>query len=350
MRVLLTGHQGYIGVLTAPLLAAAGHEVVGLDSGLFEDCDFGSQPPGPAGGSLTKDMRDLEPGDLAGFDAVVHLAALSNDPLGDLDPELTHAINYEATMRLARLAKEAGVRRFVFSSSCSNYGAASDEPLDEQAELNPITPYAVAKVEVERDLHALADDRFSPISMRNATAYGVSPRLRLDLALNNLVAHALLTGKVLLKSDGSAWRPFIHVHDIAAAMLAVLEAPRPAVHDETFNVGRTSENYRILDLAEIVVEAVPGSEIEFAPGAEPDKRSYRVDCGKIERLVPGFRPGWDCRRGAAELAAAFRREGLRRDQIEGARYVRLRRLQELLASGAVANDLRPRPVQPHAAG
>ncbi len=350
MRLLLTGHQGYIGAVTVPLLEAAGHRVVGLDSGLFDGCDFGPPPVAPAGGALSTDLRDVGPEELAGFEAVVHLAALSNDPLGNLDAATTHAVNYEATVRLARMAREAGVRRFVFSSSCSNYGASSEELLDEQAPLNPITPYAVAKVEAERALHALADDGFSPICLRNATAYGVSPRLRLDLVLNNLVAHALLTGRVRLMSDGSAWRPLVHVEDIAAAILAVLEAPRDAIHDQTFNVGRSSESYRVIDLAQLVAAAVPGSRVEIAAGAEPDQRSYRVDCGKIERRLPGFRPRWHAARGAAELAEAFRRGGLDVEDLEGPRFIRLHHLQRLLSSGAVAPDLRPRTAPSQTAG
>ena len=338
MRVLVTGSEGYIGSVLAPMLVQMGHDVVGLDTGLYRTCDFGP-PPGEVP-ILSEDLRDVRQTELAGFDAICHLAALSNDPLGNLDPQLTLDINYLASVRLARLAKAAGVLRFVFSSSCSSYGASGDGLLSEEAACAPVTPYGESKVRTEEDVTKLADDLFSPVFLRNATAYGASPRLRLDLVLNDFVAAAHTTGRIYIKSDGTPWRPLVHVEDICRAFLAVLVAPRAAVHNQAFNVGRTEENYRVRDLAEIVRQTVPGCEIEYAAGAGPDKRCYRVDCGKIARMVPGFQPQWDARRGAKQLYDAYRAVGLTKEDMDSPRYFRLRTLQEQLASGYLREDLR----------
>ncbi len=338
MRIVVTGQDGYIGSVLAPLLADAGHHVVGLDTRLYAGCGFGAELGSVP--SMSLDVRDVTPQDLEGFDAVVHLAALSNDPIGDLNEQWTYDINQEGTSRVARAAKEAGVRRFVFASSCSMYGASgTDDLLDEEAPLNPLTAYAASKVRAEEALAELADRDFAPVSMRNATVYGSSPRLRLDIVLNNLAAWAHTTGMIRLLSDGAAWRPLLHVRDLTKVALTLLEAPEDTVRGQAFNVGSGAQNYRVRELAEVLSE-VTGCGIELAGDASPDPRSYRVDFAKLERTFPDLELDWDARRGAEELIHAYRAHGLTTEFFEGRRYFRLRQLRHLLATGALGDGLR----------
>jgi nucleoside-diphosphate-sugar epimerase len=339
MKVLVAGDSGYIGAVLVPFLRAAGHQVAGLDLGLYDGCDFG--PPVPqAADRMTADIRDVRPADLVGYHAVICLAALSNDPLGHLSPAATYSINLDGTLHLARAARHAGVPRFLFASSCSLYGAAGSAAVAEDADLEPVTPYGQTKALAERQLSLLANDSFSPTYLRNATAYGVSPRLRLDIVVNNLTAVATTTGDVRMESDGSPWRPLVHVEDICRAFLAVLEAPAALVHDEAFNVGRDEDNVQVRDIAALVHDAVPGSRISFADGAGPDLRDYRVDFSKLNEAFPDLRLRWNVEAGVDELAGAYRTHGLSDGDFTSSRYVRLRRVRELLAADLIDELLR----------
>ncbi|MDE4603946.1 SDR family oxidoreductase [Sinorhizobium meliloti] len=338
MKVLVTGHRGYIGAVLTPMLHERGHDVTGLDSDIFRSCTFsGALVETP---TREEDVRDVVVDDLAGFDAVIHLAGLSNDPLGDYRPNLTQQINCEASVNLAQLAKKAGVPRFLFASSCSNYGAAGSDFLSESAAFNPVTPYGVSKVDVEHAVAPMADESFSPTFLRASTAYGLSPRIRFDLVLNNLTAWAFTTGQIYLKSDGSPWRPIVHVEDIARAYIAALEADRELVHNEAFNVGLTTENYQVREIADIVQAIVPNSRIEFAPGAGPDTRCYRVDCNFIGRRLHAFKPQWTARRGVEQLYEAFCSIGLSLEDFEGERFKRIAHVKKLIRDGDLDEDLR----------
>jgi nucleoside-diphosphate-sugar epimerase len=338
MRVLVTGHKGYIGSCLVPMLLQEGVDVTGLDSDLFRECTFDGQLAEVP--EILKDTRDITAADVEGHDAIIHLAGLSNDPLGDYDPSLTDEINCQASIRLAKLARDVGVRRFIFASSCSNYGAAGDKFLTETAEFNPVTPYGVSKVAVERAVAPLATDDFSPVFLRASTAYGMSPRIRFDLVLNNLTAWAFTTGRVYIKSDGSPWRPIVHVEDISRAYIAALMAPTEAVHNRAFNVGTTTENYQVREIAQMVEQVVPGCRVEFAPDAGPDPRCYRVDCNHIARTLHGFKPQWTARRGIEQLYEQFQRTGLTLQDFEGERFKRIAHIKKLVADGVLDQRLR----------
>jgi nucleoside-diphosphate-sugar epimerase len=338
MKVLVDGDRGYVGAVLVPYLMGLGHEVVGLDAGWYDGCDFGEQPDGYE--QRTGDIRDAVAADLEGFDAVVHLAAISNDPIGHLNPHATYGVNAYGAVHMAEVAKAAGVPRFLFSSSCSLYGAAGDAPVDETAAFNPVTPYGESKAMAEAGLSALADDDFSPTYLRNATAYGSSPRLRADIVVNNLTGTAFTQGAVRLQSDGSPWRPLVHVEDIARAFAAVLDAPREVVHDQAFNVGRDEDVVQIRTVAEQVSE-VTGAPVTFAAGAGPDARNYQVDFTKIGALLPAFAPAWTTRQGIEEIWADAQERGLTTEDFEGPRFVRLQRIQQLAARGDLdLSDLR----------
>lgn len=338
MRVLITGHNGYIGSVMMPVVQSAGHEVVGLDTFYFEDC--GIEGNGQQFASIRKDIRDVTRADLEGIDAVIHLAALCNDPLGDLNPSWTYDINQDASYKLAKLAREAGVQRFVYASSCSMYGSAGEELVTEEAPLRPLTPYAVSKVRAEEAISGLASDGFSPVFMRNATAYGMSPRLRADVVLNNLICWAYTTGKVRILSDGTPWRPIVHIEDIARSCAAVLTAPREAIHNQAFNVGANEENYQVRELAQIVQETVPGCKVEYAAQGGPDPRSYRVDFSKLARALPDFKLIWNARLGAQELFRAVQQVGLTLEEFQNRKFTRLAQFKYLIGAGLLDDSLR----------
>ncbi|MEM6808762.1 MAG: SDR family oxidoreductase [Pseudomonadota bacterium] len=338
MRVLVTGHRGYIGTVMVPMLLDEGFDVVGLDTDLYRYCTYGDAPRDVE--TILKDVRDINAADLDGVDAVVHLAALSNDPLGNINPDLTYDINHHASVNTAKACIEAGVSRYVFASSCSMYGKAGEDVLDETAQFNPVTAYAKSKVNVEHEVAAMASDDFSPTFMRNATAYGVSPRIRFDLVINNLVAWAMTTGKIFMKSDGTPWRPLVHIEDISQAVICALKAPRETVHNLAVNVGDNGENYQMRELAQMVKETVPGCELEYAEGASADERSYRVNFDKIQRVFPDFKTRWTARQGVEQCYDSYKAFGLDRDDYEGIKFKRIAHIKHLIAEGQLDTNLR----------
>ncbi len=338
MRILLTGHDGYIGHVLAPMLLHRGHDVIGLDSCLYDGCGFVSGKPALVQ-AIRKDVRDVAVEELYGFEAIVHLAGISNDPLGNLAPQTTYSINHEASVRLARLAKQAHVERFVLSSSCSNYGAAGEDFLDESAAFNPVTPYAESKVWTERDLASMADETFSPTFLRNGTAFGVSTRMRGDLLVNNLAGYAVTTGVVLIKSDGMPWRPLVHIEDISRAFVAVLEAPRELVHNASFNVGITAENHRVREVARMVEEIVPQARVTYAGDASPDRRNYRVNCDRMRKVLPSFQPKWTVRMGVEEVCAAYYEHKTTAKEFLSSSFIRLEKIRELQSAGKLDSSL-----------
>jgi len=338
MKVLVTGHRGFIGTVMIPILLKEGFDVVGLDTDLYRYCTYGDDPISIP--NINKDVRDVAPDDLRGFDAVVHLAALSNDPLGNINPALTYDINHLASVRTAEIARQVGVKRFLFASSCSMYGKAGDDILDETANFNPVTPYAKSKVYVERDVAPMASDSFSPVFLRNATAYGVSPRIRFDLVINNLVAWAHTTGKILMKSDGTPWRPLVHIEDITQAVVCALKADREVIHGLAVNVGSNDENYQMRDLAKMVEETVPNCAIETEDGAGPDERCYRANFDKIHRVFPNFKTKWTARMGVEQCYQSYLKHGLNSEEYEGVKYKRIAHIEQLIADGKLDTNLR----------
>jgi nucleoside-diphosphate-sugar epimerase len=340
MQVLITGNQGYLGTVMSEVLTAEGHSITGLDSGYFADCIMGPAPTDAR--TLHKDLRDVTAADLEGFDAVIHLAALSNDPLGYLEPGITHDINHHASVRLANAAKDAGVGRYLYASTCSVYGAAGDGLVTEDADLKPLTPYAESKVRVEADVAAIADSSFSPVFLRNATAFGFSPRLRADIVLNNLVGHAVFTGDVRVLSDGTPWRPLVHARDIAQAFSLCLSAPVETIHCAAFNVGSEDNNVTVAQIAEAVVDAVPDSKLLITGETGADPRSYRVDFGAI-RAALGYQAQWSIADGAVELYRAYTDASISGDEFFST-FTRLTQLERLRAAGILDDSMRRLPI------